>query len=193
VAAFGLSAFFFSTMAGIFFHGDTGSLLRLLALGTCVMVSVSGFFLRVLPPTQKYTTIPDRETEDRQQFTYEEPEEIGRQDTNSIPSSSQSSSTQPLLHAGREPISGNEALNDLEDSRVTGEATSLVDAPKTSPYTDEETGSQVQTYHDNENSSHYSDIRGLALIRRQEFWQLFLMMGLLSGIGLMTIKWVLRS
>lgn len=184
-------------MAGIFFHGDTGSLLLLLALGTCLMVFVSGFFLRVLPPSQKYTSIPDRETEDRQQFTYEEPQEIGRQDTNSIPSPAQSSSTQPLLHAMREPAfpaPGNEAVHDLEDSRVTGEAAPLVGTLKTSPYTDEETRRQIQTYHDNdnnENSSHYSDIRGLALIRRPEFWQLFLMMGLLSGIGLMTIKWVL--
>lgn len=184
-------------MAGVFFHGDTGSLLILLALGTSLMVFVSGFFLRVLPPTQKYTSIPDRETEDRQQqFTYEEPQEIGRQDTNSLLSPAQSSSTQPLLHAVREPAfpaPGNEAVHDLEDSRVTGEAASLVDAPKTSPCTDEETGRQIQTYHDNdsnENSSHYSDIRGLALIKRPEFWQLFLMMGLLSGIGLMTIKWV---
>lgn len=162
------------------------------------MVFVAGFFLRVLPPTQKYSAVPDRETDDRQQFTYEEPEERGRQDTISTSSPSQSSSsTQPLLHAGREPAlptSGNEAVHDLENSRVAGEATSLVDAPKPPPYTDEETGSQIQTSHDNnnENSSHYSDIRGLALIRRLDFWQLFLMMGLLSGIGLMTIKWVLR-
>ena len=36
--------------------------------------------------------------------------------------------------------------------------------------------------------SHGLDIRGLALLPRVEFWQLFLLLGLLTGIGLMTIK-----
>jgi hypothetical protein len=39
-----------------------------------------------------------------------------------------------------------------------------------------------------QNGSHYPDIRGLALLSKPEFWQLFLIMALLSGIGLMTIK-----
>lgn len=38
--------------------------------------------------------------------------------------------------------------------------------------------------------SHQPDIRGLAMLRKIEFWQLFLTMALLSGIGLMTIKYV---
>jgi hypothetical protein len=38
--------------------------------------------------------------------------------------------------------------------------------------------------------SHYPDVRGFALLPKVEFWQLFLTMGLLSGIGLMTIKFV---
>jgi hypothetical protein len=38
--------------------------------------------------------------------------------------------------------------------------------------------------------SHQVDIRGLAMLRKVEFWQLFLTMALLSGIGLMTIKYV---
>ena len=36
--------------------------------------------------------------------------------------------------------------------------------------------------------SHRLDVRGLALLPRVEFWQLFAMLGLLTGIGLMTIK-----
>lgn len=36
--------------------------------------------------------------------------------------------------------------------------------------------------------AHHPDIRGLAMIKHVEFWQLFLTMALLSGIGLMTIK-----
>ncbi len=37
-------------------------------------------------------------------------------------------------------------------------------------------------------NSHRLDIRGMALLRKVEFWQLFAMLGLLTGIGLMTIK-----
>lgn len=37
-------------------------------------------------------------------------------------------------------------------------------------------------------SSHHPDIRGFAMMPRAEFWQLFLLMGLLAGVGLMTIK-----
>lgn len=34
----------------------------------------------------------------------------------------------------------------------------------------------------------HPDIRGLAMLAKVEFWQLFLAMALLSGLGLMTIK-----
>lgn len=37
-------------------------------------------------------------------------------------------------------------------------------------------------------NSHYSDIRGLAMLPTIEFWQLFLLLGILTGVGLMTIK-----
>lgn len=36
--------------------------------------------------------------------------------------------------------------------------------------------------------AHHPDIRGLAMLKHVEFWQLFMTMALLSGIGLMTIK-----
>ena len=34
------------------------------------------------------------------------------------------------------------------------------------------------------------DITGLALLSKPEFWQLWVLMGLLTGVGLMTIKYV---
>lgn len=36
--------------------------------------------------------------------------------------------------------------------------------------------------------AHNPDIRGLTMLKHVEFWQLFMTMALLSGIGLMTIK-----
>lgn len=41
---------------------------------------------------------------------------------------------------------------------------------------------------DRKDGSSDLDIRGFALLRHVEFFQLFAMLGLLTGIGLMTIK-----
>ena len=38
--------------------------------------------------------------------------------------------------------------------------------------------------------SHISGVTGLALLPKLEFWQLWTMLGALTGVGLMTIKWV---
>jgi hypothetical protein len=38
--------------------------------------------------------------------------------------------------------------------------------------------------------AHRVDIRGLKMLPLVEFWQLFALMGILTGIGLMTIKYV---
>jgi hypothetical protein len=38
------------------------------------------------------------------------------------------------------------------------------------------------------NRSHCLDITGLALLYKTQFWQLWILMGLLTGVGLMTIK-----
>lgn len=36
--------------------------------------------------------------------------------------------------------------------------------------------------------SHWLDVTGLRLLYKNEFWQLWIIMGLLTGVGLMTIK-----
>jgi hypothetical protein len=41
--------------------------------------------------------------------------------------------------------------------------------------------------------SHCLDVTGLSLLYKIEFWQLWIIMGLLTGVGLMTIKWVSPS
>lgn len=56
LAAFGLSAFFFSVFAQFVLPGNTGDFLMLLACGTSGLVAVSFFFLRVLPHPH-YTAI----------------------------------------------------------------------------------------------------------------------------------------
>ncbi|KAF7364102.1 NmrA domain-containing protein [Mycena sanguinolenta] len=49
LSGFGLSAFFFSTLAHVLFPGDTSSLLLLLSLGTALTTIIGLFFVRSLP------------------------------------------------------------------------------------------------------------------------------------------------
>ncbi|PHH70049.1 hypothetical protein CDD82_7381 [Ophiocordyceps australis] len=49
LAAFGLSAFFFSSVGALAFHGDPGAFLRLLAYGTLLLITLGFFFLNVHP------------------------------------------------------------------------------------------------------------------------------------------------
>ncbi|GFF48820.1 hypothetical protein IFM47457_01454 [Aspergillus lentulus] len=121
LAAFGLSAFFWSTVSAIIFKDDTGKFLLLLALGTFLLNLVAIPFLRILPPHGPY---------------------------------------QPLSHLG-------DAIVESRPLRTTRST---------------ELRSSYQEVYDE------ADVRGLAMLPKVEFWQLFLTMALLSGIGLMTIN-----
>lgn len=46
---------------------------------------------------------------------------------------------------------------------------------------------EEETYNATHNSL-YADVRGLSMLQTVEFWQLWMLLGLLAGIGLMTIK-----
>jgi hypothetical protein len=62
LAAFGLSAFFFSIFSQFVFSGDTGDFLMLLACGTSGLTFLAFFFLRVLPHTP-YSVLPTSDTD----------------------------------------------------------------------------------------------------------------------------------
>ncbi|KAA6410012.1 MAG: hypothetical protein FRX48_06626 [Lasallia pustulata] len=122
LSAFGLSAFFFSTISHFAFPDNTTDFLLLLAVGTFTMSFLGFFFLRVVHHPSAYSAVP----------VYEGG---GRNDMNP-------------LHRTK---SG--------DSRLS--VTRLSQEP---------------------------DIRGLALLSKLEFWDLFVMLGLMCGVGLMTIN-----
>ncbi|KAL2280491.1 hypothetical protein FJTKL_12481 [Diaporthe vaccinii] len=107
LAAFGLSAFFFSLIGGFLFPGDTGDFLLLLAYGTAGMTFLGFWFLRVIPHHGSYQSV----------------------------------------------------AADEDEGKVRS------DAPFVEP-----------------------DIRGWQILRSLEFWQFFAIMGILAGIGLMTIN-----
>ncbi|KAK2067792.1 hypothetical protein P8C59_001499 [Phyllachora maydis] len=120
LAAFGLSAFFFSLIGSILFPADTSAFLMLLAAGTSGMALLGFFFLRVLPPSHNsYRPLPG------------------------LAGSQQ-------LHQSLSEEAKQRGASDLQDWEP--------------------------------------DIRGRHLLRNLNFWQLFSIMGILGGIGLMTIN-----
>ncbi|KAL2172834.1 hypothetical protein VTG60DRAFT_12 [Thermothelomyces hinnuleus] len=125
LAAFGLSAFFFSLCGAVFFPGDTGAFLTLLAAGTFALIFTGFFFLKVYPHT-----------------SYQ-----------SLPTSSGLSGSQQLHRTLSE---------EAKTTRLHRHGRHSLDAEP--------------------------DIRGWRLLRNLDFWQLFSIMGILAGIGLMTIN-----
>jgi MFS family permease len=63
LAAFGLSAFFFTGISGIFFPGSTSSYLLLLCIGTFLMVFLPAFFIYV-PHADEYHALSTSEHDD---------------------------------------------------------------------------------------------------------------------------------
>ncbi|KAI8630591.1 MFS general substrate transporter [Xylariaceae sp. FL1651] len=209
LAAFGLSAFFFSLISSIFFPGSPGKFLLLLSIGTFGMIFIGFFFLRVLPSSSAYHTVPAADpgmtdsqelhrTTSQQSKVLRDPSEPG-----TLPDHAAITTTSNMTHRDapnpEEPAYG-ESSN-LEPGRVaTAEAASyttgpaLGEADETSSLLSQSTVASslpgevlVQSSIDMDRS-HRVDIRGWNLLINPEFWQYWTIMGILSGIGLMTIN-----
>ncbi|KAK3116427.1 hypothetical protein LTR53_003220 [Teratosphaeriaceae sp. CCFEE 6253] len=155
LSAFGLSAFFYTTVSAFAFPDDTAGYLLLLACGTTVMVFVSMFLLQILKPGSAYEAVP---TEERP--------ELGRRDSNKMRRASD--------HA-RQSSKG----SDAEVGTAT-ETSSLVSTASSGP---------GDLKHSTDHPHHRNlEITGFRLLRTPKFWQLFVMLGLLCGVGLMTIN-----
>ena len=133
------------------------------------MCFLGAFFLRIVPQLKGYAPIPHlSEGNDSDSST-----QLKR-----TKSRESKSSTGCLSHeAGTQP----EALNDASEETSSLLSKSSGSAPGDVLYPDEEA---KKAAHD----SHRLDIRGLSMLRHVKFWQLWLLLGLLTGIGLMTIK-----
>lgn len=173
LAAFGLSAFFFSTLSSWLFPGDTSSFLLVLAVATSATIFVSFFFLRVihLPRTIGYTAIADSGSGSNVLHRTKSGESIPRQETE--PGTASSSSTHPVI--------------DERDPATLDETSSIL-----SKSSEEEDLEAASTKHKQSSSvdGMHVDIRGLALLKEVDFWLLWFMLGLMTGCGLMTIKYV---
>lgn len=104
-----------------------------------------------------------------------------------------SSSRNPFdLTSGRTGDGGSPAPSSLPTTAASSTiAAELADSDETSSLISSNTSSvagEVYVQSVDLGRSHRVDIRGWQLVRNLEFWQLFAIMGILAGIGLMTIK-----
>jgi hypothetical protein len=195
LAAFGLSAFFFSFLGSVLFHGDPSKFLMLLAVGTCSLTFVGFFFLKVYPHSHsQYCPVPSPEDEDE-----DEDEDAGGQEPPSEslrPTLSAESKRQLRAHSQRpEPGTSNITTTTHHHHHhprpsVSGDATEVV-ADETSSLLSAASGAPDAAASERNVDAvhvHHTDIRGLKLLKSLDFWQFFLIMALLAGIGLMTIK-----
>ncbi|KAK5146925.1 hypothetical protein LTR04_000950, partial [Oleoguttula sp. CCFEE 6159] len=172
LSGFGLSAFAFTTISGFAFPDNTSSYLLLLAIGTFSLVFVSMFFLRVLPPQPTYSTLPNEE--DRPPFVRKDSNELHRTRSGQRRYSGHSMDYEPTA----EIFSADSLPSDAD------ERSSLVSKSSSGP--GDLSGPEEVANQDRR--SHKPDITGIALLPKPEFWQLFVMLGLLTGVGLMTIN-----
>ncbi|KAF2467353.1 MFS general substrate transporter [Lindgomyces ingoldianus] len=162
LAAFGLSAFFYTVISGIAFPGNTSGYLLLLSLGTSLLVLVSIPFLHVVDHPSAYSALPTTERPRRDSNLLHRTKSNGsKHSSSSIP--------QP------EPTDSDEQDGDADEN------SSLMSGPGDIPPEDEARSHSAQ-------NSQWLDVTGLALLYKIEFWHLWTVMGLLTGVGLMTIN-----
>lgn len=187
LSAFGLSAFFFASVSSLAFPDNTLSLLLLLAIATFTIPFVGSFLLRIVPVPQSYDALPsspERSGSDASTLLQRTKSEDSR---HSVRALSHEPGTQH--HSFHEGVPKDPSYFNQHEapSQGTEETSSLLSkssgsCPGDIPY--EEDGAKNAKDHD----SHDVDIRGLALLSHQSFYLLWLLLGLLTGIGLMTIN-----
>ncbi|KAB5535256.1 major facilitator superfamily domain-containing protein [Coniochaeta sp. 2T2.1] len=224
LAAFGLSAFFFSMLGSVFFNGNTSDFLMLLAAGTFGIIFIGFFFLRVLPPTS-YHVVSGREGSmtDSQRLRRTSSDEtkaragrVGVFAAEAEPGTLSPTTTSinnyntgsgggggghdtaaaGLAAAEAEAVSQQQrrtndveaeaaltTLSDGDDGDRESDETSSLMSKKSSLSGDVFVQSSVDL-----DRSHRVDIRGWRLLSSLDFWQLFSILGILAGIGLMTIN-----
>ena len=186
LSGFGLSAFSFATIASFAFGDDISSFLLMLAVGTLCLNVASFFFMRLIPTPHSYSALPSIE-EARPGLTRADSSPMlptkSRTPDNYSPTktgkSLHSRSLQPFIGGSAAETTTTAKSGDDED-----ETSSLMLPPSTCSdgFADHELSKDAH------NSPPHVEITGLKLLPTAEFWQLFSMLGLLSGVGLMTIK-----
>ncbi|KAM4064760.1 major facilitator superfamily protein [Hirsutella rhossiliensis] len=192
VAAFGLSAFFFSSLGSIFFPGNPSAFLKLLSWGTFGLTLFGFFFLRVSShrvheassrpgspdPTFRRTLSAEAEAFYPRHRARLVPEP-GRSTYDALCRSR--SATAPQCSPEPGPTATSVPGDAREPQANIDETSSLMPPPLATP--ENVVASSVDI-----DRSRRIDFRGLRLLRTHSFWHLFSIMAILAGTGLMTIN-----
>ncbi|KAI4095776.1 MAG: hypothetical protein LQ339_007139 [Xanthoria mediterranea] len=185
LSSFGLGAFFFAFISNVAFPDNASSFLLLLSLGCLSLCYLSVAFLRVVPPTQLYTPVTineDRQTSNLLHRTKSKEDKAHNHNEEPDTRSADLHASRPLRHhldGSSESVKPPDKVLDETSSLMSRSSNST---PGDATYADDHTESRA--HHD----SHHLDIRGLALLKQVEFYQLWLLLGTLTGVGLMTIN-----
>ncbi|KAF2136765.1 uncharacterized protein K452DRAFT_236919 [Aplosporella prunicola CBS 121167] len=164
LSAFGLSALFFTTLSNFAFPGDTSSFLLMLSVATFCMIFVGMFFLQVVKGPASYTALPGGERPGH---------------TRNISSSFQRPKSRDSDYVGKGAQQERDEVQIRPQSSASDRTSLMSETGDISPEDDTKSHG---------NHSHRAEISGLALLRTVECWQLFILLGLLTGVGLMTIN-----
>ena len=185
LSAFGLGAFFFASISNVAFPDNTSSFLLLLSLGCLSMAFVSVAFLRVVPRTQLYapvSNIEDRRSSNPLRRTKSKDDKAHHLDEEPGTLATHPCASQSLHHHAKRNSDAADTPDKEPDESSSLVSKSSSSSPGDVPY--EENSIEPAAHHD----SHHPDIRGFALLKQTEFYQLWLLLGILTGVGLMTIK-----
>ncbi|QPH10021.1 hypothetical protein C2857_001151 [Epichloe festucae Fl1] len=189
LAAFGLSAFFFSSIGALLFPGDPSAFLKLLSCGTFGLTFAGFFFLRVYPHSNYHTVINPEDRRSSSLSDHLRPsqgwsESLGGHLPGETGTSSIGFVAAPTLPStiSSNPPPGDTPIDSEVGDDVLDEASILISSAVSEPV------ESVVVSSVDADRSHRIDIRGLKLLGNASFWQLFAIMAILSGIGLMTIN-----
>ncbi|KAI4155954.1 MAG: hypothetical protein LQ340_000621 [Diploschistes diacapsis] len=184
LAAFGLSAFFFSSVAGAI-STEADEFLLVVSIGTITMTTVPCLLLRTTHLPTLYTTVPTeapRATRPDSHSTLKSKPLGLSKKRESLGSGTQCAtvdgiaSSSSSIHDRSIERVGSNSDKDPKDNFAPRLGNANDSAQETPEY-------QPPTHH-----SLYADVRGFAMLKYSECYELFVLIGLLTGIGLMTIK-----
>lgn len=150
------------------------------------MCYVSIAFLRVVPQSQSYMSVPTGE-ERRSSNPLRRTKSEDRK--HSVRRHDQEPGTRPhdphiSVSSHQKSDGSSETVGTLQASDEEPDETSSLISSSPGDVLYERDGPKAAAHHD----SQHLDIRGFVLLKHTEFYQLWLMLGICTGIGLMTIK-----
>ncbi|KAJ7125293.1 major facilitator superfamily domain-containing protein [Mycena epipterygia] len=165
LSGFGLSAFFFSTLAHILFPGDTSSFLLLLSCGTALTTAIGFFFVRAVPLS------------------------VAEGSEHTVVGAVAAEAEATIFHHGNDshtPLLDEEPPSPTEE--YVSDARGIELSPPRSLSTSRTTSHSRSLSRSKQDAIEGPNIYGRALWLNPDFWLLFLTLSLLSGTGLMYIN-----